>query len=204
MDPRSAPGALRSGPRGAKTAPRGAKSTPRAPQEPPERRKKRSKKGHHLRLGSRGGLREASGSPPGASGERFWSYLGSILASTSEGFCSTFRCSRCCSSWLPSVSWVSSWRCGSHFSQGFSGMEPESREKKSKTQDTLPAPSAEAAARSADARHEASVRARCLDALAVPLVVVIVLLGASSPSPLAVFAAIFALLLRLPGLRLSR
>ena len=59
---------------------------------------------------------------------------------------------------------------------------------------------AEAAARSADARLQSRVRARCLDALAAPLVVVPVLLGASSPSPLAVVAAIFALLLRLPCL----
>ena len=72
-----------------------------------------------------------------------------------------------------------------------------------KLQEALPAQSAEAAARSADARLQASVRARCLDALAVPLVVVLVLLRASSPSPLAVSAAIFALLLRLPCLRLS-
>ena len=69
--------------------------------------------------------------------------------------------------------------------------------------ETFPALSAEAAARSADARLQARVRARCLDALAVPLAVVLALLGASSPSPLAVFAAIFALLFRSPCLRLS-
>ena len=54
----------------------------------------------------------------------------------------------------------------------------------------------------AAARLQSTVRARCLDALAVPLVVVLVLLGASSSSPLAVLAAIFALLLRLPCLQL--
>ena len=77
------------------------------------------------------------------------------------------------------------------------------RENRRKTQETLPALSAEAAARSADARLQSRVRARCLDALAVPLAVVFALLGASSPSPLAVFAAIFALLFRSPCLRLS-
>ena len=69
--------------------------------------------------------------------------------------------------------------------------------------ETLPALSAEAAARSADARLQSRVRARCLDALAVPLAVVLALLDDSSPSPLAVFAAIFALLFRSPCLRLS-
>ena len=68
--------------------------------------------------------------------------------------------------------------------------------------EALPALSAEAAARSAGARLQSNVRARCLDALAASLVVVLVLLGASSSSPLAVFAAIFALLLRLPCLQL--
>ena len=93
---------------------------------------------------------------------------------------------------------------GPLFSQGFSGIEPESREKTAgKLGETLPALSAEAAARSADARLQSRLRARCLDALAVPLAVVFALLGASSPSPLAVFAAIFALLFRSPCLRLS-
>ena len=77
------------------------------------------------------------------------------------------------------------------------------RETAGKLRETLPALSAEAAARSADARLQSRVRARCLDALAVPLAVVLALLGASSPSPLAVFAAIFALFFRLPCLRLS-
>ena len=109
-----------------------------------------------------------------------------------------------CSPWSALVSLVSSCRCGPEFSQGFSGIEPESREKTTgKLRETLPALSAEAAARSADARLQSRLRARCLDALAVPLAVVFALLGASSPSPLAVFAAIFALLSRSPCLRLS-
>ena len=79
MDPRSAPGGPRSGPRGPKTAPRAARSAPRAAQEA----QKRSKKGHHLRLGSRGGLRR----PPGAILVRFWSLPGTIL----ELFFKAFR-----------------------------------------------------------------------------------------------------------------
>ena len=59
------------------------------------------------------------------------------------------------------------------------------RENLRKSQETLPALSAEAAARSADARLQSRVRARCLDALAVPLVVVLVVVYASSPAPLA-------------------
>ena len=55
----------------------------------------------------------------------------------------------------------------------------------------------------AAARLQSTVRARCLDALAVPLVVVLVLLGASSPSATSMFAAILALLLRLPCLPCS-
>ena len=55
----------------------------------------------------------------------------------------------------------------------------------------------------AAARLQSTVRARCLDALAVPLVVVLVLLGASSPSAPSMFAAILALLLRLPCLPCS-
>ena len=81
--------------------------------------------------------------------------------------------------------------------------EEQASEGRTKTHEALPAQTAEAAARSAVARLQSNVRARCLDALAVLLVVVLVLLGASSPSPLAVFAAIFALLLRLSCLRLS-
>ena len=77
------------------------------------------------------------------------------------------------------------------------------RENRRTTGEAFPARTAEAAARSADARLQSRVRARCLDALAVPLAVVFALLGASSPSPLAVFSAIFALLFRSPCLRLS-
>ena len=113
-------------------------------------------------------------------------------------------CSRCSSCWLASTFSVSSWRCASYvFPRLLRDRAGKPRRNRTKTQEALPAQSAEAAARSAAARLQASVRARCLDALAVPLVVVLVLVGASSPSPLAVFAAIFALLLRLPCLRLS-
>ena len=64
---------------GPKTRQEHPKSSPRAAREA----KKRSKKGHHLRLGSRGGLREASGS-----------HFGSILeapGSIFRPFSETFR-----------------------------------------------------------------------------------------------------------------
>ena len=137
----------------------------------------------------------------GSISARFWSVLWSdfeVNLRLRWGLFSLLFFSACVGSF------VFSCRCGPSFSQGFSGIEPESREKTAGTLGvTLPALSAEAAARSADARLQSRVRARCLDALAVPLLVVRVLLGASSPSPLAVFAEIFALLLRLPCLRLS-
>jgi len=151
------------------------------------------------------GLREAPGSDFGAILARFWARCWKVFEAILRLLLRCVGgCSRCSSCWLASTFSVSSWRCASHV---FSGLlrdrAGKPREKRRKTQEALPAQSAEAAARSAAARLQASVRARCLDALAVPLVVVLVLVGASSPSPLAVFAAIFALLLRLPCLRLS-
>ena len=87
------------------------------------------------------------------------------------------------------------------FSQGFSGIEPESRGENRRTT-VGSAPTSNRRGGGAQRRREA-LDARCLHALPVPLAVVRALLGASSPSPLAVFAAIFALLFRSPCLRLS-
>ena len=95
------------------------------------------------------------------------------------------------------------------FFQDFAAIGPESPERSRKparevalgilAYEAPPAQSAEAAA----LRPHANARARCLAAPDVSLLAVLVFLGASCPSPLAVFAAIFALLHRLPCLRLS-
>ena len=104
---------------------------------------------------------------------------------------------------LPWFLWSFRVAAARRFPKASPGSSRRAASKPQETRETLPALSAEAAARSADVRLQSRLRARCLDALAVPLAVVLALLGASSPSPLAVFAAIFALFFRSPCLRLS-
>ena len=103
-------------------------------------------------------LREAPGSDFGAILARFWARCSKVFEAILRFMLRCVGgCSRCSSCWLASTFSVSSWRCGAHFAQGFSGIEPETRgENRRKTagklQETLPPQTAEAAARSADAR----------------------------------------------------
>ena len=86
MGPRSGQGGPRTPPRGPKTAPEAARSAPRAAQEAPQR----SKEGLPYRLGSWGGLREASGANFGAS----LGPPGNIFEPSLERFSSQFQARR--------------------------------------------------------------------------------------------------------------
>ena len=163
---------------GPKSAPRAAKTAPRGPRSGQEALKK----------------------PPGALLARFWSLRGSFSAVFGEIFEALLAACWRTSSPLASLFFLFVlFRWCWNLLALLWGLKQASKQK---THEALPAQTAEAAARSAVARLQSNVRARCLDALAASLVVVLVLLGASSSSPLAVFAAIFALLLRLPCLQL--
>ena len=193
------PEAFSGGSRAPQEPPREPQEPPREPQEPPRRPPEAS--GSHF--GSILGLR---GSFPKLFGKLFEAISAACLADVGFSFFALLPLRS------PSLVFVFCFSAYFFF-QDFAAIGPESPERSRKparevalgilAYEAPPAQSAEAAARSAAARLHANARARCLAAPDVSLLAVLVFLGASCPSPLAVFAAIFALLHRLPCLRLS-
>ena len=120
--------------------------------------------------------------------EPFWTHVGSMLVRTWSVFCSDLgQLQAALGSVLAAVllgllRFLRSLRGAAAriFPRLLRDRAGKPRENRRRTRETFPAQSAEAAVRSAAARLQTSVRARCLDALAVLLLVVLVLLRALS------------------------
>ena len=132
-----------------------------------------SKKGHRFRFALGG----APGKPPGAILERFSSLRGRFLEPFLDDFLRIFRNIRdavaCC---FRQECWRDLGCSGELLGKIFKHRAGMPRKTHTKIHERIPALGAEVAARSAAARLDVCVRARCLDALAVPLVVVFFLL----------------------------